>query len=644
MAIWNRHKKHINSELPEIDPNNTEEQEVQVLTEEQIPVEELGESDEGRTSDVVIENPISDEFIPEWTLGGPKKEVEQEFVVSSENEEKTEIEEEQQTQETTPVEKMVSSSASEVNVTTEVIDTPTSEGTVPESISFVTTASEEEATLSLDDEGLTVGEEEATLSLGDEGLTAGEEEATLSLGDEGLTVGEEEATLSLGDEGLTAGEEEATLSLDDEGLTVGEEEATLSLGDEGLTAGEEEATLSLGDEGLTVGAEEVTLSIDDIDTPVVIEKPEIVTEAEHTPVSEPELSLDDIDIPTIQEPAIEETPSSNEVISENDVSSDEIMIEEELPEFTLSANSKSPDIIDELTTEEKSEEKSVTPSIEPEVEISLDDFSSKDDDDEVNLLSSLKELDANVSDEQLNSLLDRLEMSESIRRMSVSAQEDMADVIQRDETEKELESAKPAEDIVLEEESPVESIPEPVVEEPVVEAISEPVVEAIPEPVIEEPVVESIPEPVIDEPVVEVIPEPVIDEPVIDEPVVEDIVGENFEAEESESSMPKYEKIEFDEMEPLSIPLEDTDDGTISEYDTVPTVSNLEKKQSEPATEEVESTTSEETESGFAYSLDDVAASVEIEDEDDEIESRMKFEEVIRQTEDGERRYFKLLF
>ena len=108
--------------------------------------------------------------------------------------------------------------------------------------------------------------------------------------------------------------------------------------------------------------------------------------------------------------------------------------------------------------------------------------------------------------------------------------------------------------------------------------------------------------------------------------------------------MPKYEKIEFDEMEPLSIPLEDTDDGTISEYDTVPTVSNLEKKQSEPATEEVESTTSEETESGFAYSLDDVAASVEIEDEDDEIESRMKFEEVIRQTEDGERRYFKLLF
>lgn len=52
-------------------------------------------------------------------------------------------------------------------------------------------------------------------------------------------------------------------------------------------------------------------------------------------------------------------------------------------------------------------------------------------------------LPAQTEEEQLNHLLDRLDMAEPIKRMNESAQEDMADVIERDEEKVELSEALP---------------------------------------------------------------------------------------------------------------------------------------------------------------------------------------------------------
>ena len=52
-------------------------------------------------------------------------------------------------------------------------------------------------------------------------------------------------------------------------------------------------------------------------------------------------------------------------------------------------------------------------------------------------------LPVQTEEEQLNHLLDRLDMAEPIKRMNESAQEDMADVIERDEEKVELSEALP---------------------------------------------------------------------------------------------------------------------------------------------------------------------------------------------------------
>ena len=53
----------------------------------------------------------------------------------------------------------------------------------------------------------------------------------------------------------------------------------------------------------------------------------------------------------------------------------------------------------------------------------------------------------NDADAQLSTLLNRLEISDNIRRMNESAREDIADIIERDDTENELHEAKPAEEL-----------------------------------------------------------------------------------------------------------------------------------------------------------------------------------------------------
>ena len=56
----------------------------------------------------------------------------------------------------------------------------------------------------------------------------------------------------------------------------------------------------------------------------------------------------------------------------------------------------------------------------------------------------------NDADAQLNTLLNRLDISDNIRRMNESAREDIADIIERDDTENELHEAKPAEELDFE--------------------------------------------------------------------------------------------------------------------------------------------------------------------------------------------------
>lgn len=150
--------------------------------------------------------------------------------------------------------------------------------------------------------------------------------------------------------------------------------------------------------------------------------------------------------------------------------------------------------------------------------------------DESNTLEHSADVD-NDADAQLNTLLNRLDISDNIRRMNESAREDIADIIERDVTENELHEAKPAAELDFEPHQP----------------------------------------------------------------------------------LPKYVKPEFDfEIEPMSQPLQDVE-GSISEYDKVPTINDLEKKWrdvSEVSKKEtvvdISGEEIDETQYSFAYSLEDI--------------------------------------
>ena len=93
-----------------------------------------------------------------------------------------------------------------------------------------------------------------------------------------------------------------------------------------------------------------------------------------------------------------------------------------------------------------------------------------------------------AEDEQLGSFLDRLDISENIRRMNESAREDMADVIERDDMTNDLSEAIPAEEFHFETVEPEE--PEYLVLEEEPEEMETPALEDMPEEV-ETPVLED---------------------------------------------------------------------------------------------------------------------------------------------------------
>ena len=108
-----------------------------------------------------------------------------------------------------------------------------------------------------------------------------------------------------------------------------------------------------------------------------------------------------------------------------------------------------------------------------------------------------------AEDEQLGSFLDRLDISENIRRMNESAREDMADVIERDDMTNDLSEAIPAEEFHFETVEPEE--PEDLVLEEEPEEMETPALEDMPEEM-ETPALEDMPEEV-ETPALEDMPE-----------------------------------------------------------------------------------------------------------------------------------------
>ena len=117
-----------------------------------------------------------------------------------------------------------------------------------------------------------------------------------------------------------------------------------------------------------------------------------------------------------------------------------------------------------------------------------------------------------AEDEQLGSFLDRLDISENIRRMNESAREDMADVIERDDMTNDLSEAIPAEEFHFETVEPEE--PEELVLEEEPEEVETPALEDMPEEM-ETPALEDMPEE-METPALEDMPEEV------ETPVLED--------------------------------------------------------------------------------------------------------------------------
>lgn len=159
-----------------------------------------------------------------------------------------------------------------------------------------------------------------------------------------------------------------------------------------------------------------------------------------------------------------------------------------------------------------------------------------------------------AEEEQLNDLLDRLDMSEPIKRMNESAREDIADVIEREEEQVELSEALPL--------------------------------------------------------------------------------------KPSKSALPKYKKPNFDfEIEPISIPLDDQY-STISEYDEVPTVHDLEnqwKNDTKPVIETV-ATKVEEIQDEQRVGLETDSAPVQ----ESRHEEKLHSEQIVRKSGIGKRSYHKI--
>lgn len=267
---------------------------------------------------------------------------------------------------------------------------------------------------------------------------------------------------------------------------------------------------------------------------------------------------------------------------------------------------------------------------------------------------------------ELSSLLERLDLTENIRRMNESAQEDIADVIERESEPVELSAAVPA---VLEDAGDIEDAgsveieflqPQDYAEEPVDEQVddlefdmeadfaeepeNDPAIDQTDISVTEseekdeEETVQEI------EPAVSPDPDPT-EEPVNEpEETLEFDMETEIESKGEPIKLPKYKKPEFSlELVGPGHESEEEERVEISEYDMVPTIDGLEKKwkgdgsdprmqehiSAEPvyvAEETVQPAAKEneaEHSNGFAYSLADImpastSTAPEIHDEETE--------------------------
>ncbi len=278
-------------------------------------------------------------------------------------------------------------------------------------------------------------------------------------------------------------------------------------------------------------------------------------------------------------------------------------------------------------------------------------------------LSPAANLPEEDDDSKLSSLLNRLDISDNIRRMNESAREDLADVIEREEESIELSSAIPTESIVLSD--PVMDAPEQREEafETVEPEIMEPDTLTPDEEVVlktgaPDPSTENILQPedglTWDIDAIMDTVRPVAEETVVEEPIAEEPIPEN----------PAVEK----RQEPAS-----DIDSEIGEYGRVPTINDLERKfRAESATgtqpedltgnsqgyvaesptgytagNPADSLTGKEPDrrpsagNGFAYSLEDVAAHTAGRREES-TKQHVHSEEIVKRTKVGKRSYHKI--
>lgn len=206
----------------------------------------------------------------------------------------------------------------------------------------------------------------------------------------------------------------------------------------------------------TASAPEINVSIPEIALPDVSEP--VITESE---ITEPEVTE-----PVIAEPVIMETDTSDSVVSlqnvQEPVISEPVTLEPDplvsdltdsgLMEFDdqddLQLIQEEPADMDPVRLTEPSEDivvKHEDPSLLAEDNLTAEAYNDgRGENIEVGA-----EFD-NDADAQLNTLLNRLDISDNIRRMNESAREDIADIIERDDTENELHEAKPAAELDFE--------------------------------------------------------------------------------------------------------------------------------------------------------------------------------------------------
>lgn len=174
------------------------------------------------------------------------------------------------------------------------------------------------------------------------------------------------------------------------------------------------------------------------------------TEKNETEMLEPEnAETEDLETATkSEEPKREEkpepVPEPKEALPHKEAKEKENLIlktlgkmKDEIPEWTMPEEF----IEKQMEIEEEPEPEKTEQLQEPEQ--TLDSILEEEPETPSDALVENTYLSAQTEEEQLSNLLNRLDMAEPIKRMNESAQEDMADVIERDEEKVELSEALP---------------------------------------------------------------------------------------------------------------------------------------------------------------------------------------------------------